>query len=137
MADRGPTARYHSGASSAQWLTGFFDSVHVDHPNRGSSKTATLPVSTATIGWEWLWAAPPPTAGDIKLGWHMMMNEGCRPERTFLLKGKQPYAAEDAEQIIQTVLKTHTTPVLVHPTYPSPWSRPWKDRAAASPTIYS
>ena len=79
----------------------------------------------------------PPTAGDIKLGWHLMMNEGGRPEQTFLLKGKQPYAAEDAEQIIQTVLKTHTTPVLVHPTYPSPWSRPWKDRAAASPTIYS
>ncbi|PXY81391.1 hypothetical protein [Bifidobacterium asteroides] len=47
----------------------------------------------------------------------MMMNEGCRPERTFLLKGKQPYAAEDAEQIVQTVLKTHTTPVLVHPDY--------------------
>ena len=67
-----------------------------------------------------------------------MMNEGGRPEQTFLLKDKQPCAAEDAEQIVQTGLKTHTTAVLVHPDYlnPSSWSRPWKDRAAASPTIY-
>ena len=54
-----------------------------------------------------------------------MMNEGGRPEQTFLLKDKQPCAAEDAEQIVQTGLKTHTTAVLVHPDYlnPSSWSR--------------
>ena len=58
-----------------------------------------------------------PTAADIELGWRLMMEEGDGLEQTFLLKDKQPYVAEDVEQIVTTILETHTTAVLVHPDY--------------------
>ena len=51
------------------------------------------------------------------MGWQLMIREGDGLEQTFLLKDKQPYATEDVEQIVQTILETHTTAVLVHPDY--------------------
>ena len=98
-----------------QWLPGFFDSVHTDHPagvRRGLQHFRQH--GHHRVG---LALGSTPTAGDIELGWQLMMKEGGGLEQTFLLKDKQPYAAEDVEQIVQTILETHTTAVLVHPDY--------------------
>ena len=98
-----------------QWLPGFFDSVHTDHPagvRRGLQHF--LQHGHHRVG---LALGRTPTAGDIELGWQLMMKDGGGLEQTFLLKDKQPYAAEDVEQIVQTILETHTTAVLVHPDY--------------------
>ena len=98
-----------------QWLPGFFDSVHTDHPagvRRGLQHFRQH--GHHRVG---LALGRTPTAGDIELGWQLMMREGNGLEQTFLLKDKQPYAAEDVEQIVQTILDTHTTAVLVHPDY--------------------
>lgn len=98
-----------------QWLPGFFDSVHTDHPagvRRGLQHFRQH--GHHRVG---LALGRTPTAGDIELGWQLMMKEGGGLEQTFLLKDKQPYAAEDVEQIVQTILETHTTAVLVHPDY--------------------
>ena len=98
-----------------QWLPGFFDSVHTDHPagvRRGLQHFRQH--GHHRVG---LALGRTPTAGDIELGWQLMMREGDGLEQTFLLKDKQPYAAEDVEQIVQTILDTHTTAVLVHPDY--------------------
>lgn len=98
-----------------QWLPGFFDSVHTDHPagvRRGLQHFRQH--GHHRVG---LALGSTPTAGDIELGWQLMMREGDGLEQTFLLKDKQPYAAEDVEQIVQTILETHTTAVLVHPDY--------------------
>lgn len=98
-----------------QWLPGFFDSVHTDHPagvRRGLQHFRQH--GHHRVG---LALGSTPTAGDIELGWQLMMREGDGLEQTFLLKDKQPYAAEDVEQVVQTILETHTTAVLVHPDY--------------------
>lgn len=98
-----------------QWLPGFFDSVHTDHPagvRRGLQHFRQH--GHHRVG---LALGSTPTAGDIELGWQLMMQEGDGLEQTFLLRDKQPYAAEDVEQIVQTILETHTTAVLVHPDY--------------------
>ena len=98
-----------------QWLSGFFDSVHTDHPagvRRGLQHFRQH--GHHRVG---LALGRTPTAGDIELGWQLMMQEGDGLEQTFLLKDKQPYAAEDVEQIVQTILETRTTAVLVHPDY--------------------
>ena len=98
-----------------QWLPGFFDSVHTDHPagvRRGLQHFRQH--GHHRVG---LALGSTPTAGDIELGWQLMIREGDGLEQTFLLKDKQPYATEDVEQIVQTILETHTTAVLVHPDY--------------------
>ena len=98
-----------------RWLPVFFDSVHTDHPagvRRGLQHFRQH--GHHRVG---LALGSTPTAGDIELGWRLMMKEGGGLEQTFLLKDKQPYAAEDVEQIVQTILETHTTAVLVHPDY--------------------
>ena len=89
----------------SQWMPGFFDSVHTDHPagvRRGLQHFRQH--GHHRVG---LALGRTPTAGDIELGWQLMMREGNGLEQTFLLKDKQPYAAEDVEQIVQTILDTH------------------------------
>lgn len=98
-----------------RWLPVFFDSVHTDHPagvRRGLQHFRQH--GHHRVG---LALGHTPTAADIELGWRLMMEEGDGLEQTFLLKDKQPYVAEDVEQIVTTILETHTTAVLVHPDY--------------------
>lgn len=98
-----------------RWLPVFFDSVHTDHPagvRRGLQQFRQH--GHHRVG---LALGHTPTAADIELGWRLMMEEGDGLEQTFLLKDKQPYVAEDVEQIVTTILETHTTAVLVHPDY--------------------
>lgn len=98
-----------------RWLPVFFDSVHTDHlagVRRGLQHFRQH--GHHRVG---LALGHTPTAADIELGWRLMMEEGDGLEQTFLLKDKQPYVAEDVEQIVTTILETHTTAVLVHPDY--------------------
>lgn len=97
------------------WSHYFIDSVHTNHPY-GTRKGLLHFVDHGhtRIG---LALGYTPTSGDIELGWHLMMQSAPDLTETFVLTHKEAYIADDVNTIVDSILNTNTTAVLIHPDY--------------------